>query len=139
MNLEKQILNIEGMTCAACVRRVEQAITGLDGVEEAVVNLATEKVQVSFIPDKVTETDFHQVVEKAGYKLSQVEENRDIEALKQEQETRRQFRKLAVALGFSIPLVLIAMVEMVWIPLPRIISPRFSPGTSGCSFSRNLK
>jgi len=127
MNIEKQTLNVEGMTCAACVRRVEQAIVGLDGVEEATVNLATEKVQVSFFPEKVSESDFQDVVEKAGYKLSQVEEDRDVEREKRDRETRIQRTKLVVAVGFSIPLVLIAMLEMVGIPLPRLISPRFSP------------
>ena len=129
MSLEKQILNIEGMTCAACVRRVEQAITGLEGVEEAFVNLATEKVQVSYLTDKVTESDLNSVVEKAGYKLSPVEEDRDVETEKRDRETKRQFAKLVLALGFSIPLVLLAMLEMVGLSLPQIISPRHSPAT----------
>lgn len=39
-------LSIEGMSCASCVRRVEQALLGVDGVAAARVNLATEKAQV---------------------------------------------------------------------------------------------
>ncbi|MHB2168658.1 heavy metal translocating P-type ATPase [Alsobacter sp. R-9] len=37
---------VRGMTCAACVRRVEKAIAGVDGVQEANVNLATERAHV---------------------------------------------------------------------------------------------
>jgi Cu+-exporting ATPase len=40
-------LNVSGMTCAACVRRVEQGLISLDGVYEATVNLATEKATVA--------------------------------------------------------------------------------------------
>jgi len=40
MNLETKILNIEGMTCSACVRNVEQAIKGQAGVADASVNFA---------------------------------------------------------------------------------------------------
>lgn len=39
---------IEGMTCASCVRRVEQAITKLPGIAEAAVNLATESARVTY-------------------------------------------------------------------------------------------
>ena len=46
-------LPIEGMTCASCVRRVERALTKVEGVSEANVNLATEKASVSFDPGLV--------------------------------------------------------------------------------------
>ncbi|MGD9022725.1 MAG: heavy metal-associated domain-containing protein [Deltaproteobacteria bacterium] len=46
-------LNISGMTCAACVRRVEQGLTDLDGVDQASVNLATEKATVTYDPDVI--------------------------------------------------------------------------------------
>jgi Cu+-exporting ATPase len=36
------------MTCASCVRRVEQAIAALPGVAAATVNLATERAEISF-------------------------------------------------------------------------------------------
>ena len=39
---------VTGMTCASCVRRVEKALDKVDGIEEASVNLATEKVRVSY-------------------------------------------------------------------------------------------
>lgn len=38
-----ETLEIEGMTCASCVGRVEKALKSLEGVESAHVNLATEK------------------------------------------------------------------------------------------------
>ncbi len=43
-----ETLEIEGMTCASCVGRVEKALKSVEGVESAHVNLATEK-QESFM------------------------------------------------------------------------------------------
>ncbi|MEG0054262.1 MAG: heavy metal-associated domain-containing protein, partial [Comamonas sp.] len=37
---------VEGMTCASCVGRVERALKKVPGVQEAVVNLATEKASL---------------------------------------------------------------------------------------------
>jgi Cu+-exporting ATPase len=58
---------VEGMTCAACVRRVERALSRVEGVDEAVVNLATERATVRFDPASVGMDDFRHVVERAGY------------------------------------------------------------------------
>ncbi|HEV2107672.1 MAG TPA: heavy metal translocating P-type ATPase [Thermomicrobiales bacterium] len=60
-------LAITGMTCASCVRRVERALTKVDGVREANVNLATERASVTYDPTGVTVPDLQAMVEKAGY------------------------------------------------------------------------
>jgi len=60
-------LGVTGMTCASCVRRVEKALTKLTGVQEASVNLATEKATVIFDPVEVTQDQLRSAVEKAGY------------------------------------------------------------------------
>jgi len=58
---------IKGMTCAACVRRVERAIEDLDGVLEASVNLATEKATVEYDPHKLDPEDIYRKIREAGY------------------------------------------------------------------------
>ena len=59
-------LNIEGMTCASCVNRVEKALLKVPGVETAAVNLATERATISG-----GELDaLLKAVEKTGYKAS---------------------------------------------------------------------
>lgn len=62
--------NIEGMTCAACAKAVERAAKKLEGVQEASVNLATEKLSITYDETKVTVEDIQKAVEKAGYKAS---------------------------------------------------------------------
>ncbi|MFW6323983.1 MAG: copper ion binding protein, partial [Desulfovibrionales bacterium] len=60
-------LGISGMTCAACVRRVENALTRLEGVDKAQVNLATETAKVHYDPSLVGPRDIRQSVEQTGY------------------------------------------------------------------------
>jgi Cu+-exporting ATPase len=60
-------LPITGMTCASCVRRVEKALAKVEGVEEASVNLATEKARVRIDPETVGPDALRAAVEKAGY------------------------------------------------------------------------
>jgi Cu+-exporting ATPase len=59
-------LDIEGMSCASCVGRVEKALLKLPGVSKAEVNLATESAQVSLLAGTDPET-LLQAVRKAGY------------------------------------------------------------------------
>jgi P-type Cu+ transporter len=65
--LEKS-LKIEGMTCAACAKAVERVSKKLQGVTEANVNFATEKLNISFDETQVTLSDIQAAIEKAGYK-----------------------------------------------------------------------
>ncbi len=65
-------LPIEGMTCASCVRRIEKALSKVEGVEEASVNLATEKAHVVFDPSLVSLDQMRAAVEKAGYRVGEV-------------------------------------------------------------------
>ena len=62
-------LNIEGMTCASCVGRVERALLKVPGVRSAAVNLASERAHVEVIgtPDPAV---LIQAIEAAGYKAS---------------------------------------------------------------------
>lgn len=60
-------LAVQGMTCAACVWRIEEAVAGVPGVHEAAVNLATERAQVTYDPAQATPAAVAQAVTDAGY------------------------------------------------------------------------
>jgi len=62
-------LDVGGMTCASCVRRVEKALSRVDGVRSAEVNLATEKASVAFDPSSVTVDALTAAVGMAGYTI----------------------------------------------------------------------
>ena len=55
------------MTCAACVSHVEHALTDVEGVASASVNLATERASVEYAPGLTGIADLRHAVEDAGY------------------------------------------------------------------------
>ncbi|MCF7890666.1 heavy metal translocating P-type ATPase [Candidatus Bipolaricaulota bacterium] len=67
----KAELDVEGMTCASCSQAVEGALADLEGVDEANVNLTTEKATLSFNPNEVSYDEFKQAVENAGYGIKE--------------------------------------------------------------------
>ncbi|CAN7331343.1 heavy metal translocating P-type ATPase [Variovorax sp. LjRoot290] len=67
-------LQIEGMTCASCVSRVEKALAKVPGVASATVNLATEKAEVAFADRSLDVHSLIAAVQKAGYAAHEVEE-----------------------------------------------------------------
>ena len=73
-------VNIEGMTCASCVRRVEKALRAIPGVADASVNLATESATVT-ADGTVGFGTVQQAIEKAGYNIAQQEIDLDIEGM----------------------------------------------------------
>jgi Cu+-exporting ATPase len=60
-------LAVGGMTCAACVRRVERALAKVPGVKDASVNLATERARVEFDGAVCDVAKLEAAVESAGY------------------------------------------------------------------------
>ena len=72
--LEKTTLDVTGMTCAACVGRVEKTLRKVSGVLRADVNLATEKATVEHLPGEAPFGELKRAVEGAGYGLEEPEE-----------------------------------------------------------------
>jgi Cu+-exporting ATPase len=65
--LERTLLSVEGMTCSACVARVERGLSRIPGVEKAAVNLVSGTAVVSFTPGLVTPVQLAQRVTALGY------------------------------------------------------------------------
>src|SRR5690554_1178893 len=65
--MESVNLGVRGMTCANCTGRVERALSKVAGVEDASVNLATERATVRFDPDQTDVATLLQAVAGAGY------------------------------------------------------------------------
>ena len=71
-------VEIRGMTCASCVRRVEKAVSQAAGVQPASVNLATEKMTVDYDQQTTSLQQLSQLVEAAGYELVVPEKNKSV-------------------------------------------------------------
>jgi len=115
-------LKLEGMTCAACAKNIERATRKLNGVIEANVNFATEKLTISFEPSLVKTSDIKRAIEKAGYKAVEEENNIDIDKEKKEKEIKALWNRFLISAIFAVPLLLIAMIPM-FMMVPGSIDP----------------
>ena len=96
-------LSVGGMTCAACVGRVERKLERVAGTR-ASVNLATERAVV-LAPPEVTDAQLVEAVARAGYSVRVVEAGRaEPDAASQADAVRALRRRLAVALLLFVPL-----------------------------------
>lgn len=116
---------IEGMTCSACANRVERVTKKLEGVEESIVNFATEKLTIKVDDEIISYSDIKQVVEKAGYKLVREEEIANEE--KKLSASDKLIRRFIISMVFTIPLLIISMGHMIGIHLPTVIDPMVNP------------
>lgn len=55
------------MTCAACAQRIEKAVGKMDGISEASVNFATEKLSLMYDEEKLSAEQIKETIEKTGY------------------------------------------------------------------------
>ena len=129
MSKQKEYI-IEGMSCASCAMTVENAVSKMPGVDKASVNLATEIMTVE-ANDSVTPEDIAKVVDGVGYgarpRGKSVEEELEEKNEKKEAHLREMKRNLTISAIFAVPLLFIAMADMVVIPMPAFLSPMQSP------------
>lgn len=124
--------NVEGMTCASCSSTVEKTARKLSGMEKASVNLATEKLNVTYDPLTLSIRDISDAVSKSGYKAipeedEQVEMASTEEAEKESKEIVLRNRTILSAV-FTIPLMYVSMGPMVGLPLPVLFDHMQNPG-----------
>ena len=129
MSKQKEYI-IEGMSCASCAMTIENAVSKIPGVDKASVNLATEIMTVE-ANDSVTPEAIAKVVDSVGYgarpRGKSVEEELEEKNEKKEAHLREMKRNLTISAIFTVPLLFIAMADMVGIPMPAFLSPMQSP------------
>ncbi len=118
-------LAISGMTCASCVRRVEKALSKVQGVSLANVNLATEHATVTFDPQTAGIPDLIGAVENAGYSAAEILPEPDLanddlfdvaapdaETVRRQAELAERERKLLIGVALTVPILLLSMFAM---------------------------
>ena len=116
---QKKIIKISGMSCAACAARIERKLANLAGIQEATVNLATERAMVLFDPAQVKVDDLLQAVQELGYGAELVrEETQDREREEREREIRSLRRDFIIAAILSSPLILGMLLALIGWDLP---------------------
>ncbi|MBM4151773.1 MAG: cadmium-translocating P-type ATPase [Ignavibacteria bacterium] len=114
-----QNLPVEGMTCAACVARVEKSLKKIEGVSNATVNLAAETVRLEYDVDQVSLETIAQSLHEAGYDLiiKKEPDNVSERLLDRETDIRRDF---FISLACSLPVLILSM-GMMWEPMSNAI------------------
>jgi P-type Cu+ transporter len=106
---QKVIIKIGGMTCAMCVKAIEESIQKLDGVNDINVNLGLEKAYVTFNPKMVSISDIKKAIEDTGYQYIGLEgeeiENIEDEVRKKDLEAKRN--RMIIGFGIGIPLMIL--------------------------------
>lgn len=107
------VLNVEGMFCASCVKRVERKLERVDGVIEANVNLATEQANITYSAGVATLDDLIGAVESAGYTATLHDAEHD-ETAEREEQRQAEMRDLARKSIVSIVISAVIMALMFW-------------------------
>lgn len=68
--MQTETLDVQGMSCGACVGHVTRALQALDGVQSAQVSLADEQAVVTYDPAKVQAAQMVEAVVEEGYEAS---------------------------------------------------------------------
>jgi P-type Cu+ transporter len=125
----KTSLKVSGMSCAACVGRVEKALLGVPGVSNVVVNLAAEKAVVEHLPGVAGMRDLERAVEEAGYGVVSEEERGSSKDAREKEyaRLRSSFLLAAVLTGLILAGSLPPMfgfetpVPMTWLNLALLV------------------
>ncbi|HAP4886745.1 TPA: heavy metal translocating P-type ATPase [Enterococcus faecalis] len=122
--------DIEGMTCASCAQTIEKSVNKLDAVQSASVNLASEKMSVNFDTSSLNTDDIIRAVQDAGYDAKVSIDSSDAtedQAAKKQAHIKNMWRRFWISAVFTIPVLYIAMGEMIGLPIPEIINPMMHP------------
>jgi len=116
---QKMTIPISGMSCAACVAKIEKALNGLDGVIEAGVNFGAEKATVEYLPQQVKVAEIKLAIDELGYKALDIEteSTTDREREERQNEIKKLLRVFIFSVVFGIPIFLSSLGELIpWIP-----------------------
>tara|TARA_R110002072_G_scaffold48207_1_gene131752 strand:- start:603 stop:2888 length:2286 start_codon:yes stop_codon:yes gene_type:complete len=107
-DIQTVFLSVPDASCASCVDKIERALTGLDDVQEATMNLAQRSVTVSGSADV---SRLIEAIESAGYTAKMASDPSDPNALDEQEKTdeayyRRLMRETGVALSLGVPLMI---------------------------------
>lgn len=73
---------ITGMHCASCSANIQRALRKHSGIKEANVNYGSESARIKYLQGEINKKEIYKIIEKLGYKIGQVDEQKEIKILK---------------------------------------------------------
>ncbi|HFZ9909047.1 TPA: heavy metal translocating P-type ATPase [Streptococcus agalactiae] len=124
----KETFLIDGMTCASCALTIEKAVNKLDHVDSAVVNLATEKMTVTFDDTTLSSNVIEECVSESGYEASLFkEETSKSQSERHQLAIEKMWHRFWMSAVATIPLLYISMGPMINLWLPSFLMPDKGP------------
>lgn len=127
--MDQKVFDVQGMTCASCSAHVEKAANSVSGVSEARVNLLKNSMEVDYDGNPDTLKQISDAVHKAGYEATPRSDKKDsatattADATDASEKAVKQKRvELISSMAFAIPLLYLAMSEMIGAPIPPAVS-----------------
>ena len=108
--IQRKVVRVDGMSCAACSARIEKSLNTLDGVTECNANFSNGRVSVSYDDESTDLEDVHERIRKAGYTVV-LKENGDND------DSGKLRIALILCIVFSIPVMVLAMGPMFGLTL----------------------
>ena len=133
--LVTQNFAVSGLSCASCAANLEAAVGRLAGLASAVVNFATQVLTVTYPLGAIDVEQISQAVEAAGYHAqlltdqasasqAQIQQEADQAAQAKASHQAALWRRFLLSAIFALPLLCLAMAEMVGLTLPTWLSHR---------------
>lgn len=126
--MNKIVLNIDGMHCAACSAAVEKSVGKLKGVDSVSVNLTAGNALIYFNDNEIEIEKMIEAINNAGFSGSVPEVSERVEIKrKTEKDTSDAKKRLIFSIIFALPLFYVSMGHMLGAPLPDLINPTYNP------------
>ena len=121
---KKLELKIDGISCQACVAKIERKLSRTDGVEKALVNISNNMADIEYDEKEIKASEIMKIIEKLGYTPKRREDLKDKEeTLRAEKKLKSELTKSKIAIVLSLILMYISMSHMFGLPVPHIIYP----------------
>lgn len=123
--METTTLKLQGMSCAACARNIENAIRAVEGVNECNVNFGAEQATIAYDSRTTTIAEIQQAVDAAGYSAQPMQEDLlagedDTERQERQAQERKLRRKVWTAGAIAVVLVIGSIPTMMGLKVPLI-------------------
>ena len=121
---QKLELKIDGISCQACVAKIERKLSKTNGVGKALVNISNNMADIEYNEKEIKASEIMKIIEKLGYTPKRREDLKDKEeAIKTEKKLKSELTKSKIVIVLSFILMYISMSHMFGLPVPHIIYP----------------
>ena len=110
MTVVKEVIKVDGMSCAACSARIEKALKKDPGIRESYANFSNNTVSVTYDDEVTDRSKISLLIIGAGYEV--IEEGKE-----REDKSAAVLRSLVISIVFAIPVVVLAMGPMLGLDL----------------------